>query len=349
MSKQRKKVMLAVAGSLGLHVLVLLAWACAVQWLPRTQARPARTREPIKLTIEAATPAPTPVLQPVATPPPVQFLDTGGMADAGTPPPDAKFESTKNTAAASDLSATGDAPLPTQEGRKDPSFALETRDYVAGKTPGNAASANTPPPQTAPPLPQAVARQKPPTPPPAATPAHRLGDFALAAPTSLPREPTVEEANPYDPSVRTPASVTEPPLPTPSRYGINKGGYQPQALKNAVSGSINNRGPASVAAAATPTGRYQAAVMEAIRRRWYRYIENRADVASVGSVKIHFLVGMDGRARATQVVANTANEALADISLQAILDAAIPPMPSDAIPNTGGGQLPMDLTFEFLE
>ena len=345
MSKQRNKVLLAVAGSVGLHVLLLLGCALLVQWLPRSKAAASHPSEPLKVTLEEETPTPPPEVP--AAPPRPHFLDAGNLAEVSTPPPDARFQSAKNTADASELPATGDKPLPTQLGRQAPTFALNTQAYLTGETSGPAAPASAPPPpQTAPPLPKAVAPQNRPV--PAATPAQetlsKTGDFALATPASLPAEPKLEE-NPYDPSVRSSAPITEPPLPTPVRLGAGRTAYQSQQTKTAMSGSINNRGAASVASASSPTGRYQSAVIDAIGRRWNSYVESRSDVVSLGTVKIHFLVGMDGKARGTQVIANTANEALASISLKAIADASIPPMPSDAIPDTGGGQLPMDLTF----
>lgn len=353
MNHRRNHVLLAVAASLGLHGLLLLLWALAVLFLSsRGQDAASATPPPLKLTLEEETPPPVATPEPTATPTRALFKDTASMAEVATPPPDAQFESMKNTAAASELPGTGDGSLPTQTGRIDPNFVLETTEYVAGNDPGKAAPANTPAPETAPPLPRAMAQQKPPATPPIATaaptPAPRPGDFALATPASLPTEPQ-EEPNPFDPAFRPPSTMTEPPLPTPVRYGSSRPAGRPQQLKTAISGSINNQGAASIASASSPMGRYQGAVINAIRLRWNAYIENRADLASLGSVKIHFLIGMDGKARGVQVLNNSANQALASITIQAIADAKIPPMPAEAVPDTGGGQLPMDITFEFLD
>ena len=347
MLKQRNKVLWAVAGSIGLHILLLLSCALMVQWLPRSNTASSKPPQPLKVTLEEETPTPPPVVIPTDTPPPVHFLDAGNMAEVSTPPPDAKYRSAKNTVDASELSATSDKPLPTQLGRQSPVFALNTQAFLAGDAASQASPARaTPPPETAPPLPRAVATQNRSATAVTSTPpvAPKPEDFALATPASLPTEPKGEE-NPYDPSIRSSAAITEPPLPTPVHFASGRTPYQSQQTKTAMSGSINNRGAASLASASSPMGRYQSAVIDAIGRRWNSYVESRSDVVSLGTVKIHFLVGMDGKARGTQVIANTANEALASISLKAIADASIPPMPSDAIPDTGGGQLPMDLTF----
>lgn len=351
MVDERNKVMLAAAGSVGVHVLLLLLWALSVQWLPCDQPPPADVPEPepIKVTLEEEK-----IPVPAPTPPLVHFLDTTDMVEASSPPPDARARSLKNTRATSVLPAQGDDETITQHGRQASAFVLDTRNYLdtsAGPdTPSDATPA--PPVETAPPLPRAVARQITPPPPstaPPLTPAPRKVDFALGEPASLPAQPSPSEPNPYDPSFRSPVSMTEPPRPTPASIGTRRVGYQPSKLQTAVSGSINNQGTGSLASVATPLGRYQNTVIDAIRRRWYGYLGQRTDLASMGQVTIHFLVGMDGRARSTKVVANTANEALASISLQAILDARFAPMPADAVPDTGGGQLPMDLTFEFID
>ncbi len=355
MLDQRKKVFLAAGGSVGIHLLLLLLWALAVEWLPRGQTEATISQDPIQLTIDEEKPVPTIPPPEVApeTPPPVHFLDTSDMAESASPPPDPKRGSAKNTADTSELPAEGTRFGPTQRGRQVPTFALNTVESPPDATPADSKPGENPPPsaQTAPPLPRAVAQASlPPAakPPPAATPPLQQGDFALNAPSSIPAQPVVE-SNPYDPSIRTPASLTEPPHPTPVFASSRRASYQPQQLKTSMSGSINNHGPGSVASVATPLGRYQNTVIETIRRRWYGYLDKRTDLASIGQVTIHFLVGMDGRARSTQVVANTANEALASISLQAILDARLPPMPAEAVPDTSGGQMPMDLTFEFVD
>ena len=344
MSNQRKKVILAAAGSLGLHVVLLLVWALTVQWLPgKGGTALAPPPKPIKVTIEEATPEP--VMVAVSTPPPVRFLDTSNMREAASPPPDTDAESGKNTVDASELPPTGTQALPSQAGTKNTVFAIETHEFVDGEARGDAPPTSQPPPETAPPLPRAVAQPKPVA---VAAPTPRPEGFAMMAPQATPTGTAEPEANPYDPSVRS--TDTAPPLPTPIlTFGRSRGTYQPQQTKTAISGSINNRGPSSVASMSTPTGRYQAAVLEAIGRRYNRYVANRSDLAALGSVHIHFLVGMDGHTRQMEVVTNTANEALASISLQAITDAAIPPMPADAIPDTGGGQLPVDIIFEFLD
>lgn len=359
MLDQRKKVVWAAAGSVGLHLLVLLLWALTIQWLPNAEKAaghsPEPTPEPIKVTLEQEKPDLLPVPTPTPTPPPSRFVDTHDLAETATPPPNSSFESARNTAAASELPPEGDAPLPTQKGREVPSFVVQTHRYVDGADEPPAAPANTPPPpvETSPPLPRAVPQPPRPAlaatvaPTPAPTAPSQPGELALAQPSSIPAEPSPAEANPYDPSVRTPTSLTEPPRPTPVRSA--RGGYQPQQYKTAISGSVSNRGASSVASAATPMGRYRELVINTIGRRWNAYIGKRNDLASTGSVTIQFLIGMDGKARGTKVVASTANEAFASLSLQAILDSKMPPMPADAVPNETGGQLPVELTFEFVD
>ena len=357
MLSQRTKVIAAVSASVGLHLLLLIVWALLVELLG-VRTPPPSPKEPLKVTLETVA-TPTPTAAPVETPVPtlappllvvvpaasfVVFPDTANMVGAATPPPDARQESDRNTVNAGELPASGSVPIPSQAGRPAPTFALNTAEYLPNPEPLTDQSTIPPPPETAPPLPRAAPQPAAtPAPIPDAAPLLRTGDIALATPPPTP-EPA-PEVNPFDPSFRPPASLTEPPRPTPvSRRDF----YQPQPLKTASSGSINNLGEASVASASTPTGRYKAAVKAAVQRRWNGYVDHRMSLMSVGTVTVRFLIGMDGRARGVQVVSNTANETLAAICMRAINEASIPPMPADAVPTTGGGQLPMDLTFEII-
>ena len=350
MLAQRRKVILAVAGSVGLHVLLLLLWAVFANLFPKPAEAPHRPETPLKVTFAEDKPEPTPAPEPLptATPSPSRpMLDTTGMTEAATPPPDAKAASARNTADASELPASGPGPGPTQKGEQTPTFAVASRAETldTGPTRSGATQAPPPVPETAPPLPRAIPPPTvAPTPPPPAPP--RTDGYALATPASLPTEPEADAPNPFDPSFRPPNSLTEPPRPTPVP---RRSGYQPYALKTATSGSINNLGASSVASTATPTGRYQAAIKELVAQRWHGYVAAKGDLAQVGTVTVRFLVGMDGKARAIQVVANTSNEALAAISLRAVMEAKAPPMPADVVPETRGGQMPMDLTFEMVD
>lgn len=351
MLDQRRKVILAAAASVGLHVLLLLLWAVLSTLFPRRPETPRQPDAPLKVTFAEDKPelTPPPEPEPSPTPTPVVVrpaIDSTDMTEAATPPPDAKVTSARNTTDASELPADGAGMGPTQKGRQNSSFAVASREEISGPNPAQPEAVRTPVPETAPPLPRAVPQPTVAAAKPPPTPAPSTDGYALATPASLPTEPEADAPNPFDPSFRPPSTMTEPPRPTPvPRHG----GYQPYALKTAMSGSISNVGSSSVASVASPTGRYQAAIKALIAQRWQGAVHAKGDLAQVGSVTVRFLVGMDGKARGIQVVSNTSNEALAAISLRAIMEAKAPPMPAEVVPETSGGQMPMDLIFEIVD
>ena len=358
MLSKRKQVVLAVAGSVGIHLLALFAWALSVQWFPHAEAALSKTPEEIKLEVVQETPADTPPLVPdeVSTPTPtpkLAYKDTDDLPEAKEAPKDAAFQSDRNAEAASELPATGDKPLPTQKGRPIPSFAFDSHPYTPGdegQSAGQNVPENMPPvPQTAPPPPRAVpkplAQVTPPPPVPTATPAATVADpreLAMLAPQSIPATPAEAEPNPYDPSFRPPTGMTEPPLPTPVP---RRGGYQPQQLRTEASGGIEKTGAASVASEATPGGRYTASALRTIGHRWRQFTDARTDLVTAGTVTVRFTVDRDGKVHSLHVVSNTANEALASISLRAVADAPIPPMPEDAASSFSGAMMPVEIHF----
>ncbi len=351
MASKRKQVYLAVAGSVGIHLLVLFAWALSVQWFPNVEAASSQTPEQLKLEVVEEPPAdtPPPEPEPISTPPPkpkLAFKETDDLPEASQVPKDAAFQSDRNAEAASELPATGDAPLPTQKGRPIPSFAFDSHPYTPGDA-GGAVGQNVPEnmPPTAPPPPRAA--PKPPaqaSPPPAPTPAASVADprdLAMVTPQSIPSTP-LEPENPYDPSFRPPSGMTEPPPPTPVP---RRGGYRSQQQRADSSGGIEQTGSASIASEATPSGRYTAFVIRTIGQRWRQLSDARTDIIALGTVVVRFVVDREGKVHSLRVVSNTANEALASVSLRAVAETPIPPMPADVLTSSNGAMMPVELHF----
>ena len=351
MSSKRKQVYLAVAGSVVIHLTVLFAWALAVQWFPAARAATEQPPDEIKLQVVEEKPEPTPpppeIDPPAKAPrPKIDFVDATDLPEASVAPKDHALQSDRNTEATSEMPPSGDQHLPTRLGRKVPSFAFDTHPYVPGD-PGKAVAENMPPPvpATEPPPPRPAATPRiPATPPPATTdtPADPR-DLAMVTPKSLPTTPT--EPNPYDPSFRPPADMTEPPRPTPVP---RRGGFKSQQTAAAMAGNAAKNGGASVASEATPAGRYTAVVLQAIDHRWRQYFDARADLVALGTVHVHFMVDRRGKVHGCRVISNTANEALANISLRAVSDTAINPMPDDVAAEAPDGLLPIEINFNYL-
>ncbi len=367
MLSKREKVLIAVLGSLLLHALILLLLGLSL----RAKAAPvAATDESIKIEITPPEEVPPPEIPPpdLAPTPPAPFVQTHNTN--ASPPPDHAFESDNNSVAASELPATGLAPVPTQEGKKIPEFNFATTSYTAGDHPAESASSSAqakPPAQ--PPAPEQTPPPDPPsTPPPktaAATPTPEptperpveRDEFAMLGPTPTPHPMPKADEDPFDPNLRQPRTEPPRPIPVPRRAlpvqppsNPASSGYQAMTQKAAMSGAITNRGPtASVAALGTPMGRYKKALTDAIGSRWYYYMGQREDVASFGTVKIHFVVDSNGKVRRPQVISNTGNSTLENVSIQAILDANIPPIPPEVSALINSNQMDLDFSFALVD
>ncbi len=377
MLSKREKVLIAVLGSLLLHLFILLLFGIGLQFQPPARAIAARD-QPIQLEIPPPEDEPPamPAMPATATPPPPMVHNKENNEPA---PDNPAFESNANSQASSDQAATGDAPVPTQEGKQVPEYTFDTHQATLGERPVeeavNAAQSQppaqppqsqaTPPPAETPePTPQDTPpprprkdRKTPPTPAPTPEPLIERDEFAMLGPTPTPHPEPKEEDNQFNPSMRQP--VTEPPRPTPAvRRPMSpqppsqqqpprpaNPGYQPMTQKAAMSGSISNKGPSSVAALGTPMGRYHKAVSDAIGSRWYFLVDQHQDVTSFGTVKIHFVIDKSGAVLRPRVISNSGNSTLEGVSLQAITDAEIPPIPPEVAALINSNQMDLDFSF----
>jgi TonB family protein len=318
MSK-RKKITLAVVGSLLLHIFLFLAVTGYYTIFP-PPANPKGADDKDK----------PPELTILDTPPDQQqkqYVRTEDDQKTDQKPENAPFESDKDTAAASEKQSNQEAPLPTQDGKdlqslmfrnNDFSLAMNGQDYSRNSANGgeNAASTPAPTPDTTP------------TPAPSA----KDDDIAMLRPT-----PT--------------------PLPTPNpntaknnqnQPGAPRTAYRPQNIITRMQGNIGNRGRASVAALGTPQGRFEKAVEDAVGSLWYYYVQQRSDLVGIGTVRIEFVVNPNGEVVSARVVSNSSNETLATCSLQSVRQAKIPPMPQELIPLVPERGLEFTFSFNYM-
>jgi TonB family protein len=319
MSK-RKKITLAVIGSILLHLLLFLAVVGYYTIFP-PPANPKGAddkQDPPQLTL-------------LDTPPPEkaeqQYVRTEDDQKTDQKQDNAPFQSDKDTAAASEKQSNEQAPLPTQDGKNleslmfrnnDFSLAMNGQDYSRNSADGgeNAASTPAPTPDTTP------------TPAPTA----KEDDLAMLRPT-----PT--------------------PLPTPNpnkatnnqnRPGAPRTAYRPQNIITRMQGNVGNRGRSSVSALGTPQGRFQKAVEDAVGSLWYYFVQQRSDLLTVGTVRIEFVVSPSGEVVSARVVSNSSNETLATSSLQSIRQAKIPPMPQELVPLVPERGLEFTFSFNYM-
>jgi outer membrane biosynthesis protein TonB len=79
-------------------------------------------------------------------------------------------------------------------------------------------------------------------------------------------------------------------------------------------------------------------MFDAIGSHWYAYIEERADLVSLGTTRVTFFVDRSGHVKNLKVLSNDSNEAFANVCLQAILDSKLPAIPeevAEALPPEG--------------
>ena len=226
-------------------------------------------------------------------------------------PTEKTFESNANSIGASELAATGELPLPSQTGKDRPFMDLETHQHSL-ETKG------------AQPQPSAVPQENPnPSAAPQTQPAPVTAAEQFAMLTQQPTPP-VEK------------SVTSPQT---------RSAYRSMKQRTRIAGRITNRGVSSVNALGTPLGRYQKFLLDAIGSRWYAFIDRQIDLVTIGTARVVFVVDRSGHVKNLKVVENSSNETLANVCIQSIQEAQLPPMPDDLATTLPPEGLDMDIPF----
>jgi len=214
------------------------------------------------------------------------FMETPDSKKTVEPPAEKTFESNANSRAASDQPATGDAPLPSQQGKDRPGVDLDTHPYSMAN-PGAQPESSAQPSAT-------------PTPQPTAAPEQ----FAMLRATPTP-------------------SPESRPSSTPQQQASS---YQRYQERTKLTGRITTRGISSVNALGTPLGQYQKALFDAIGSRWYASVEGHRDLISIGTTYVTFVVDPSGRVKNFKIVENTGNETSANVVIQSVQEAKLPAM-----------------------
>ena len=303
--QEARKILWAVLAALVIHAVIgfLLAIVSAVQRLPEVEED-----KPVELTIvDSSMLAPT-------KPKNAEFIETDPSRQTAEAPKEKTFESNANSVAASEAAPSGDMPLPSQDGKDRPTLDLDNQRYTLANQGAQPKVEMAPKPSAAPQ--PSTAPQPTSTPLIAETPAPTTAPDQYAMLTRTPTPPP-QVATPQPQSQATAA----PQQPSSA--------YRPERQRTRIGGNISNRGISSVNALGTPLGRYQKIVTDAIGSRWYAYTQSRMDLISIGTLKVHFYVDRTGKIKNLKVLGNSSNEAFANICLQSILDANLPPIPDD--------------------
>lgn len=246
-------------------------------------------------------------LSPPTTQPP-STIRTASEQPLNKPPEHPVFESHENTEASSELPATGTASLPTQEGRESENIELKTSENFGRLIPPSAAAAPT---------------------------------AEATLPTSSPA--ITQVTPPASPALDT-ASATHPVMgtlsPSAKAQREESGSYP-----SVIHGSISNKGKSSVAAEATPLGRYKKNLADAISSHWYYSIDQRMELLSFGTATVIFYVAQNGKVEGLRIVSNSSNQAFADCCIESITGAKLPSIPPEIAKTLDRGRLEIEYRF----
>jgi outer membrane biosynthesis protein TonB len=219
------------------------------------------------------------------------FIETDESKKAPEPK-DKTFESNANSIGASELAAAGELPLPSQAGKDQPFMDLETNPYsleTKGAQPEQSSAAPQPKQMTA----------------PQSAPITAAEQFALLTqkPTAA-REPSTEASQ-------------------------AQSAYRRLKERTHIAGNITSRGISAVNALGTPLGRYQKIVADSIGSRWYVFVDEKRDLITVGTLRLRFYINRSGQVKGLKITENSSNEAFANVCVQSVLEAHLPPIPDD--------------------
>src|SRR5881409_1514758 len=219
------------------------------------------------------------------------FIETDESKKAPEPK-EKTFESNANSIGASELAATGELPLPSQAGKDRPLMDFETNPYSL-ETKGAQPQQSSAPSQQ---------KQATPSQPEPITAAEQFALLTQKSTAALDRSAAASQ----------PASA-----------------YRRLKERNHIAGNITNRGISSVNALGTPLGRYQKIVADSIGSRWYAYVDQKRDLITIGTLRLRFNVDRSGRVKDLKITENSSNEAFANVCVQSVLEAHLPPIPED--------------------
>jgi hypothetical protein len=219
------------------------------------------------------------------------FIETDESKKAPEPK-DKTFESNANSIGASELAAAGELPLPSQTGKDRPFMDLETNPYsleTKGAQPQQSSAAPQPKQMTA----------------PQSAPITAAEQFAL-----LTQKPT---------------AAVEPSTAAAQAQS----GYRRLKERTHISGNITSRGISAVNALGTPLGRYQKIVADSIGSRWYIFVDQKRDLITIGTLRLRFYIDRSGKVKNLKITENSSNEAFANVCVQSVFEAHLPPIPED--------------------
>ena len=90
---------------------------------------------------------------------------------------------------------------------------------------------------------------------------------------------------------------------------------------------------------------YEKRVRAKVGERWYALMNTRLSALVPGTVKLSFTIEPDGCVTHVRVLSNTANESVATVCIDALMEAKIPPIPPNLLSVLEEDPLESDYTF----
>jgi hypothetical protein len=170
------------------------------------------------------------------------------------------------------------------------------------------------------------------------------------SPDDLPTEPAPPKV--AEPKVRMPEDtppkvVKAVPVEDPIKNNTpnpEKNAFSPFTRTSKTDGSISREGQDAVDAEATPLGIYMRQVTDAVGKKWHLYVQLGKDAVTFGRVRFRFYVDKKGTPQDLKILsdARDADPRMRDLTLRAILDAQIPPIPADLLTTLDDGRVKIE-------
>lgn len=126
-------------------------------------------------------------------------------------------------------------------------------------------------------------------------------------------------------------------------------GLAGEAAGSRIEGALDAPGPAGVEAVVTASAVYKQRVVDLISARWRGAVERRIGILQPGTVRVRFKVDAAGRISDLRVVGNTSNPLAGTITLRAVSESELPPMPSAVAAGLPDGRMDIDFFFSINE
>lgn len=129
------------------------------------------------------------------------------------------------------------------------------------------------------------------------------------------------------------AHAAPPEKPNPKGLPMAEDTRKTPPLTQMMEDADKDRLPQETKQEETPKERYIRQVTGLVEKKWHIYIKLRRDGVTTGSLQLVFYVNKKGKVESLRILDDKkSNKVLTEITLQAIKDAEIPPIPADVIP-----------------